>query len=170
LTHTLRHVLAVESESQGEIPLQIVGRLWHEISPVAQQPRNIVPEIQAFAEHHGFQRMEFRLEVSHDAKVAAPASQSPEKIRIVFWTGVNNGPVSSHQCEAFDIVTGQSETPGQPPKASTQDQARSARMRNDTGGKYESVLLSSDVYRAEQASRREAGSTGIAANGDLAHS
>src|SRR6266566_6280640 len=64
---------------------------------------------------------------------------------------MNNGPISSHQREAFNIVTGQPETPGQPPKASTQDQARSARMRNDTGGKHESVLLSSDIYRAEQA-------------------
>ena len=90
LTYTLRHVLAVESESQGEIPLQIVGRLWHEVSPVAQQTRNIVPEAQAFAEHHGFQRVEFHLEFSHDSKVAAPASQSPEKIRIVSRTGVNN--------------------------------------------------------------------------------
>src|SRR3989442_6814229 len=68
------------------------------------------------------------------------------------------------------MVTGQSETPGQPPKASTQDQARSARMRNDTGGKHESVLLSSDVYRAEQATPRKTGSTSIAVNGDLAHS
>src|SRR5437762_13379656 len=68
------------------------------------------------------------------------------------------------------MVTGQSETPGQPPKASTQDQARSARMRNDTGGKYESVLLSSDIYRAEQATPRKACSTSIAVNSHLAHS
>src|SRR5207237_10321051 len=68
------------------------------------------------------------------------------------------------------MVTGQSETPGQPPKASTQGQARSARMRNDTGGKHESVLLSSDVYRAEQATPSKAGSTSIAVNSHLAHS
>src|SRR5207247_10231436 len=68
------------------------------------------------------------------------------------------------------MVTGQSETPGQPPKASTQDQARSARMRNDTGGKYESVLLSSDIYRAEQATPRKAGSTSIAVHSHLAQS
>src|SRR5207302_11418006 len=135
---------------------QLDGRLWHEVSPVPQQTRNIVPEAQAFAEHHGFQRVEFYLEFSHDSKVAAPASQSPEKIRIVSRTGMNNGPISSHQREAFNIVTGQPETPGQPPKASTQDQARSARMRNDTGGKHESVL-SSDVYRAEQAPPPQSG-------------
>src|SRR5438132_10004896 len=103
--------------------------------------------------------MEFHLEFSHDAKVAAPASQSPEKSRIVFRTGMNNGPISSHQREAFNIVTGQPETPGQPPKTSTQDQPEAPRMRNDTGGKYKSVLFSSDVYRAEQATPGEAGST-----------
>src|SRR5580692_10739488 len=113
--------------------------------------------------------MEFHCELSDHSKVAAAPAQDPKQIEVLFAIGAHNRTVRCYQSEAFSVVGREPMRPGQPAKSTAEDQPCGSRVRDYARGKNKSVLLSSDVDRAEQAAARKPGATSFTVNRYISH-
>src|SRR5271169_6025963 len=114
--------------------------------------------------------MEFHFELGDHSKVAATSAKGPKQIDVLFVISAHNGSVRCYQSEAFNVIGREPMQPGQPAESTAEDQPGGSRVRDYARGKNKSVLLSSDVDRAEQAAAREPASTSLAVDRYVPHS
>ena len=93
------------------------------------------------------------LEFRHDAEVAAAAADSPEQIRILLLTGVQQLAVGGHDVDAQHVVTGQSELACQAPLPATQGKPGNAGVRGGAERRGEPESLALPIELTQQHAR-----------------
>jgi hypothetical protein len=152
---------------QRDYPTQVIGGLRHKIAPTPHNRGDVVAGAVACAEHNGSNWMQAHFKFRDHSEISTSPSKRPEQVGILLGIGTHQRSIGNNERETLDVVAREPVQAVQPASAAPQNEAGSASVRDDSGGKPQPSLLRSGVNRSKQAATAESGAFGALVNADV---
>src|SRR5919206_3437615 len=149
---------------EREAAADLVRRLLHEVAIEAHELSGCRARMQYHpGEHDRAHRVEAKLELGHDAEVAAAALEAPEEVGVFVLAGSDDLTVGGHHLGCYEALTRHAVLALQPSRAAAERQTRDPGVRDAPTSDRQAVLL----CRSVELTPREAGAEAARAPVDV---